>query len=202
MGQRHDGKAVPIRIERQNPRLVVQDERMHPRHPTHAAEVFVFGILEPPIRVGLPAFLAIGRNIFQGCLVGPLHSSKEFCAWFEEDQAALVPDGRPRFEIVPGELVATQGGMPFVARIVCQISQRRFCGSTKRQGLVSGKPGSSASKEWLTPTFFAFAFARPLDDHIVGAALSRAVIPTSQQVAIGTFDDARGVIVLVVRGKK
>ena len=63
-------------------------------------------------------------------------------------------------------------------------------------GVAVGKAGIVGHHERLAPGACALGQPRAEHGHVVGRALARAAIPRDQQVAVGTLDDARRVVVL------
>ena len=98
-----------------------------------------------------------------------------------------------------GDLVFRQGRVPLIGNDRLPDQPESLPGVHEQTGIGVRKAGRISHEERLTPRRAGSALARAKDFHVICIPLARAVVPANQQIAIGAFDDAWRVVMLVVQ---
>ena len=74
-------------------------------------------------------------------------------------------------------------------------------GIEKEAGVAVGEAGVVGERERLAPSRRPLRQPSPEDDDVIGLPFSSTAVPGDEQLAIGAFDDPRGMVVAVVQRK-
>ena len=91
--------------------------------------------------------------------------------------------------------VAAQGRMPLIRKDCLPKEPQALLWIHEQTRIGVREARRIGEQESLAPTRVAFALACPFNDDIIGPTFAGAVVPTDEQIAIGTFDNAGSVVV-------
>src|SRR5205823_8009589 len=107
-----------------------------------------------------------------------------------------VPFRRPLALIVRCDAVVRQTRLPRVGQDYRPEEPKPILGIDEHGRVAVRKAGSVGHQKRLAPAVASFPKSRSEDGDIVGAAFALAPIPGGQQIAVGAFDDAGGMVML------
>jgi len=112
---------------------------------------------------------------------------REVGVWSHVQDAGGVPARRPGLLVAGGDLILEQGGFPTIGQNDGPDQPQPFPRVKEQDGVGVGIARRVRQQERSAPLAGAPGFARAEDADIVGGALPGPVIPTNQEITVGTF---------------